>query len=170
VGFTRIAEELSPAATAGMLNDVFTRFDDLADAHGVEKIKTVGDAYMAAVGLEEGSRGQSPALAASMALGMMKAVRDYTESDREIELRIGIATGPVVAGVIGRTKFIYDIWGDTVNIASRMASDAPAGAIQCDPATRWSLAERFAFDEGREVDVKGKGRMRVFRLLEDLPP
>jgi adenylate cyclase len=169
VGFTRMTEELSPVETVKILNDVFSIFDDIADKYRVEKIKTIGDAYMAAAGLETGAQIHYADAVAHMAIEMQVKIEDYRRRSRErIELRIGIGTGPIVAGVIGKKKFIYDMWGDTVNVAFRMAADAPAGAVQVDLMTYRRLQHRFRFDESQEVDIKGKGRMQVYRLVAPL--
>jgi adenylate cyclase len=169
VGFTRMTEELSPVETVKILNDVFSIFDDIADKYRVEKIKTIGDAYMAAAGLETGAQIHYADAVAHMAIEMQVKIEDYRRRLRErIELRIGIGTGPIVAGVIGKKKFIYDMWGDTVNVAFRMAADAPAGAVQVDLMTYRRLQHRFRFDESQEVDIKGKGRMQVYRLVAPL--
>lgn len=166
VGFTKMTEELSPVETVKILNDVFSMFDEIADKHRVDKIKTIGDAYMAAAGLDTGANIHYADAVASMALEMQDKVREYRERTGErIELRVGIGTGPVVAGVIGKKKFIYDMWGDTVNVAFRMASDAYSGAIQVDLMTYRRLHNRFKFDEAHEVEIKGKGRMQVFHLM-----
>jgi adenylate cyclase len=166
VGFTRMTEELSPVETVKILNDVFSIFDDIADKHGVEKIKTIGDAYMAAAGLDAGAQIHYADAVARMALDMLDKVAEYRKRTGErIEIRIGIGTGPVVAGVIGKKKFIYDMWGDTVNVAFRMAADAYSGAIQVDLTTHRRLHNRFSFDEAHEVEIKGKGRMQVFHLM-----
>ncbi len=171
VGFTRMTEELSPVETVKILNDVFSIFDDIADKYGVEKIKTIGDAYMAAAGLDTGAQIHYADGVARMALEMLDKVAAYRERTGErIELRIGIGTGPVVAGVIGKKKFIYDMWGDTVNVAFRMAADAYSGAIQVDLTTYRRLQHRFRFDEVHEVEIKGKGRMQVFHLMGVLEP
>jgi adenylate cyclase len=169
VGFTRMTEELSPVETVKILNDVFSIFDELADKHNVEKIKTIGDAYMAAAGLDAGAQIHYADAIARMALEMQEKVADYRKRTGErIEIRIGIGTGPVVAGVIGKKKFIYDMWGDTVNVAFRMAADAYSGAIQVDLTTHRRLHNRFRFDEVHEVEIKGKGRMQVFHLIGPL--
>jgi len=169
VGFTRMTEELSPVETVKILNDVFSIFDDIADKYRVEKIKTIGDAYMAAAGLETGAQIHYADAVAHMAIEMQAKIEEYRRRSRErIELRIGIGTGPIVAGVIGKKKFIYDMWGDTVNVAFRMAADAPSGAVQVDLMTYRRLQHRFRFDEAQEVDIKGKGRMQVFRLVAPL--
>ena len=166
VGFTQMTEELAPVETVRILNDVFSIFDELADKHGVEKIKTIGDAYMAAAGLESGSQIHYADAIARMALEMQDSMAAYRErSGERVELRIGIGTGPLVAGVIGKKKFIYDMWGDTVNVAFRMAADAYSGAVQVDLMTHRRLHNRFRFDEQHEVEIKGKGRMEVFHLI-----
>jgi class 3 adenylate cyclase len=166
VGFTRITEELSPVETVKMLNDIFSEFDDIADRYQVEKIKTIGDAYMAAAGLDAGAQIHCADAIARMSLDMLAAVEAYRHrTGQRIDLRIGVATGPVVAGVIGKKKFIYDMWGDTVNVAFRMAADAYSGAIQVDFMTHRRLQARFRFDEMHEVEIKGKGRMQVFHLI-----
>jgi len=167
VGFTKMTEELSPVETVKILNDVFSTFDEIADRFGVEKIKTIGDAYMAAAGVETGAQVHYADAVAGMALEMLDRVSEYRQRTGEkIELRIGIGTGPVVAGVIGTKKFIYDMWGDTVNVASRMAGDAFTGSIQVDLTTYRRLHTRFRFDAPHDVEIKGKGRMQVFHLLE----
>jgi len=169
VGFTRMTEELSPVETVKILNDVFSIFDELADKHSVEKIKTIGDAYMAAAGLDAGAQIHYADAIARMALDMQAKIAEYRDRTGErIELRIGIGTGPVVAGVIGKKKFIYDMWGDTVNVAFRMAADARAGIVQVDLMTHRRLHNRFRFDQGHEVEIKGKGRMQVFQLTSRL--
>ena len=165
VGFTRMTEELSPVETVTILNDVFSIFDELADKHGVEKIKTIGDAYMAAAGLEGGAQIHFADAVAHMALEMHERVAEYRKRTGEpIRLRIGIGTGPVVAGVIGKKKFIYDMWGDTVNVAFRMANDAQPDAVHVDLITYRRLHNRFRFNSASEVDIKGKGRMQVYQL------
>jgi class 3 adenylate cyclase len=166
VGFTRMTEELSPVETVKILNDVFSIFDDIADKYRVEKIKTIGDAYMAAAGLDAGAQIHCADAVAHMALEMLAKIDEYRKRTGErIDIRIGVGTGPVVAGVIGKRKFIYDMWGDTVNVAFRMASDAYSGAIQVDLMTQRRLQHRFRFDDMHEVDIKGKGRMQVFHLI-----
>lgn len=166
VGFTRMTEELSPVETVKILNDIFSIFDDIADRHGVDKIKTIGDAYMACAGLDTGAQVHYAEAVAGMALEMQGRLREYRRrSGERIELRIGIGTGPVVAGVIGKKKFIYDMWGDTVNVAFRMSAEAPAGGIQVDHTTHRRLQSRFEFGPAHEVDMKGKGRMQVYPLV-----
>jgi adenylate cyclase len=171
VGFTRMTEELSPVETVKILNDVFSIFDELADKHGVEKIKTIGDAYMAAAGLDAGAQIHYADAVARMAVDMHEKMGEYrARTGEQVQLRIGIGTGPVVAGVIGKKKFIYDMWGDTVNVAFRMAADARAGIIQVDLMTYRRLHNRFRFDSGHEVEIKGKGRMQVYHLLGPVEP
>jgi adenylate cyclase len=166
VGFTRMSEELSPVETVKMLNEVFSLFDELADRHGVEKIKTIGDAYMAAAGLETGSQIHYADAVARMALDMQSSLEQYRRrSGERVEVRIGIGTGPLVAGVIGKKKFIYDMWGDTVNLAFRLVGDAPPGGINADITTYRRLQSRFRFTEPHDVDLKGKGRLQVYRLV-----
>jgi class 3 adenylate cyclase len=166
VGFTRLTEELSPVETVKMLNEIFSEFDDIADRYQVDKIKTIGDAYMAAAGLDAGSHIHCADAVARMSLDMIATVEAYRHrTGQKIDLRIGVGTGPVVAGVIGKKKFIYDMWGDTVNVAFRMAADAYSGAIQVDFMTHRRLQARFRFDEMHEVEIKGKGRMEVFHLI-----
>jgi class 3 adenylate cyclase len=164
VGFTPQAERVSPDRTVGMLNDLFSEFDRLTEERGLEKIKTIGDAYMVAGGLPEPSPDHAEAVA-SMALDMLEVARSHTLSDGEpVKLRIGIDSGPVVAGVIGRRKFIYDLWGDAVNTASRMESHGTEGCIQVTERTRALLGERYRFSQGQRLQVKGKGEMTTYFL------
>jgi adenylate cyclase len=170
VNFTHLSEEMSPNETVMLLNDIFSEFDSAAERHNIEKIKTIGDAYMAAGGLGYGDTQYVDAIA-SMAFEMQSYVSRYTAPNGErLSLRIGIATGPVVAGVIGRRKFSYDLWGDTVNIASRMCTEAMAGHIQVDTITYRRLHNRFRFDEAHQIQVKGKGPMQVYNLLDRIRP
>jgi adenylate cyclase len=168
VNFTHLTEEMSPNETVQLLNDIFSEFDTYAERFQVEKIKTVGDAYMAAGGLGDQSMQYVDAVA-NLALEMQAFVSRYTAPNGErLALRVGIATGPVVAGVIGRRKFSYDLWGDTVNIASRMSTEAVPGNIQADAVTYRRLHNRFAFSEPHQLQVKGKGPMQVYNLLGPL--
>jgi adenylate cyclase len=165
VGFTRMTEELSPVETVKILNDVFSIFDDIADHYRVEKIKTIGDAYMACAGLDTGAQIHYADAVANMALDMVAKVDEYRRRTGEkVQIRIGIGTGPVVAGVIGKKKFIYDMWGDTVNVAFRLAADAPAETVQVDLMTYRRLYNRFRFEPMQEVEIKGKGRMPIYQL------
>ena len=165
VNFTHMSEEMSPNETVHLLNDVFSEFDVLAEKYGIEKIKTIGDAYMAAGGLRSVNTQYVDAMA-DMALQMQAFVSRYTAPNGEkMSLRVGLATGAVVAGVIGRRKFSYDLWGDTVNIAARMSSEAQPGLTQVDAVTYRRLHNRYIFDEMHKIHVKGKGEMQVYNLL-----
>jgi len=169
VDFTVFAERTPPDQVVGMLDAVFSEFDALAARHGVEKIKTIGDAYMAAAGLPEPRADHAQAVAA-LALDMRTALdRISGLRGQAISLRIGIHSGPVIAGVIGRDKFIYDLWGDTVNTASRMESHGVPGAIQVSEATRRLLGEAYEFEDRGEIVLKGKGRRRAYLLLGRAP-
>jgi len=159
-GFTPMSANMAPEDIVRLLNEVFTVFDGLAADHGLEKIKTIGDAYMVASGLLGGGPDHIRKLA-EMALGMQRAV----ESMGAIQLRIGIDVGPVVAGVIGRRKFIYDLWGDTVNTASRMESHGVPGAIHVTERAQARMASTFEFEDRGILDVKGKGPMHTYLLL-----
>jgi class 3 adenylate cyclase len=164
VGFTRMTTEMSPTALVAILDRIFSGFDELADRHGLEKIKTIGDAYMVAAGLPI-ARGDHAIAMAEMALGMQNVVREVSvEMGRTLDIRIGINSGPVVAGVIGKRKFIYDLWGDTVNTASRMESLAPEGAIQITRATFALLEEQYVLHPNALMRVKGKGMMESWLL------
>jgi class 3 adenylate cyclase len=173
VDFTRHSTGLAPRELVQMLNDVFSTFDQLAEHHGLEKIKTIGDAYMVVGGLPRPRPDHADAVAA-MALEMQDAIRGCAaRAGVPLELRVGISTGPVVAGVIGRHRFIYDLWGDTVNTASRMESHGLPGAIQVSPETYQRLADRFALEPRGPVAVKGKGTMTTYLLrgrLADVEP
>lgn len=171
VNFTHMSEEMSPNEMVNLLNDIFSEFDGLTDTFGVEKIKTIGDAYMVAGGLRNGNVHDPEEMPyvdamADLALEMQSFVSRYmAPNGQALQLRIGMATGPVVAGVIGRRKFGYDLWGDTVNIASRMCSEALPGQIQVDIITHRRLYNRYRFGEAQQVEVKGKGLMQVYSLL-----
>jgi class 3 adenylate cyclase len=165
VNFTHVAEGMAPTQVFAMLNRIFSSFDELAEEYGLEKIKTIGDAYMVAGGLNDGDRDYSDAIA-DMALAMRELLRrDFTVNESHLEVRIGIGTGPVVAGVVGKKKFIYDLWGDTVNIASRITSEGVPGMIQVDATTYRRLKERFEFHEPQTIYLKGKGNMEVHRMI-----
>ncbi|MBZ0144312.1 MAG: adenylate/guanylate cyclase domain-containing protein [Rhodocyclaceae bacterium] len=165
VNFTQVAEGMAPTQVFAMLNRIFSSFDELAERHGLEKIKTIGDAYMVAGGLNDGDIDYSDAIA-DMALAMRDLLhRDFTVNESHLEVRIGIGTGPVVAGVVGKKKFIYDLWGDTVNIASRITSEGVPGMIQVDTVTWRRLKDRFDFHEPQTIYLKGKGETEVHRLI-----
>lgn len=165
VNFTHMSEEMSPNETVHLLNDIFSEFDMLAEKYGIEKIKTIGDAYMAAGGLRNANTQYVDAMA-DMSLQMQAFVSRYTAPNGEkMSLRVGLATGAVVAGVIGRRKFSYDLWGDTVNVAARMSSEAQPGLTQVDAVTFRRLHNRYLFDEMQQIHVKGKGQMQVYNLI-----
>ncbi|WP_138503412.1 adenylate cyclase [Nostoc sp. PA-18-2419] len=164
VGFTELSTRTSPAELVDLLNRIFCLFDQLAERHGVEKIKTIGDAYMAVAGLPNQSNNHAIAIA-NMALDMQNAVNKFNAANNQsFCIRIGISTGPVVAGVIGLKKFAYDLWGDTVNIASRMESHGIAGSIQVCEASYQLLKDKYLLEERGLIKVKGKGEMMTYIL------
>lgn len=165
VGFTELSQRQPPEIVVGILDRMFTAFDELSDRWGLEKIKTIGDAYMVAGGVSVPHRDQVSAMA-RMALAMQReARRQDADSSFALDLRIGIGLGPVVAGVIGRRKFAYDMWGDTVNTASRMESTADVGTIQVSDAVHERLRSQFDFERRERVTVKGKGEMTTYILV-----
>ena len=166
-GFTPAAERLPAEEVVFLLNDVFSAFDDLVAAHGLEKIKTIGDGYLVAAGIPT-PRPDHAEAAARLALAMREALAEVPAASG-LSLRVGIDSGPVVAGVIGHTKFGYDLWGDTVNTASRMESHAPPGAIQVTERTYRRLEQGFIFEPRTIVFVKGKGEMTTYILLGERP-
>jgi adenylate cyclase len=164
VGFTAFSKNLHPAEVVERLNGIFSGFDALVEKHGVEKIKTIGDAYMLASGVPV-PRPDHAQAAAEIALEMLDEItRHNGPGGTQINIRIGINTGPVVAGVIGRKKFAYDMWGDTVNIASRMESQGQPGFIQITGATHALLRDGYRFEERGEIQVKGRGAMTAYFL------
>ncbi|MEW6165331.1 MAG: adenylate/guanylate cyclase domain-containing protein [Pseudomonadota bacterium] len=165
VNFTHVAANMTPSQVFSMLNGIFSAFDDMAEQHGLEKIKTIGDAYMVAGGINTENADYSAAIA-DLALAMQDLLhRDFAVNASHLEMRMGIGTGPVVAGVVGKKKFIYDLWGDTVNLASRITSEGVPGMIQCDTNTYRRLSDRFDFHEPQTIYLKGKGDMTVYRLI-----
>jgi class 3 adenylate cyclase len=169
VGFTQQAARTDPDELIAILDGVFTRWDELADRVGLEKIKTIGDAYMAVAGVPD-ARPDHVEAVADMALEIRDSVpRLRWPSGIPILVRIGIACGPVVAGVIGHKKFAYDIWGDTVNAASRLESAATPGSIQVSKAVHDRLCESYAFSEPYVLDLKGKGATTAHTLLGRIP-
>jgi len=165
VGFTELSTRVPPEKLVMMLNDIFSRFDRLTEKWGLEKIKTIGDAYMVVGGLPTHSDQHAQAVA-EMALAMQQEMQQFASKYQEAcQLRIGINTGPVVAGVIGMKKFIYDLWGDTVNVASRMESHGVAGGIQVTASTYECLREDYHLEKRGKIAVKGKGEMVTYWLL-----
>ena len=165
VGFTQIAAAHPPEEVLGLLDRVFAAFDRLVESHGLEKIKTIGDAYMVAGGVAQAHDRHDTAIA-DLALDMRDMVAGMTAPDgNRLGVRIGIHTGPLIAGVIGETRFLYDLWGDTVNTASRMEAAGEAGSIQVSDAVRDRLAHAYDFAARGDIEVKGKGRMRTWYLL-----
>jgi len=168
-GFTPWARQTDPASVVGFLDGLFTRFDELAAEAGVEKIKTIGDAYMAVAGAPE-PRPDHAAATMRLARGMLVALAEARERfGVPLELRIGLASGPVVGGVIGDRRILFDLWGDTVNIASRMQSSGVPGRIQVAPSTRELLGDAWAFEEREPIDVKGLGPMTTYLLVDEAP-
>ncbi len=163
--FTPWSQGLAPAEVVGHLNRLFSHFDDLAERHGLEKIKTIGDCYMVAAGVPTPRPDHAPALAL-MALDMLEAMRSAdVVGHLGLELRVGINSGPVVAGVIGRKRFLYDVWGDAVNTASRMESHGTPGRIQITRATYELLADEFECEPRGPIAVKGKGEIEAWYLI-----
>lgn len=165
VGFTKISGGLKAEEVVTMLNKMFSMFDERAQREGIEKIKTIGDSYMAATGLTQESDNDGAAKMIHFARGLLEDVRLFIEgSPVKLQLRLGINSGSLVAGVIGKTKFIYDIWGDTVNVASRMESTGLPMRIHVTETTRLQTESLFPYNESIEIDVKGKGMMKTFFL------
>ncbi len=162
VGFTELSSRSSPEALVTLLNDIFSRFDALVEADGLEKIKTIGDAYMVVAGLPA-SRDDHAQAIARLALAMVQAAEDVArETGGPLQIRVGIHSGAVVAGVIGQRKFAYDIWGDTVNVAARMESHGVAGRVQISADTAEIIASDFDLEPRGEIEVKGKGTMTAY--------
>jgi len=168
VGFTALSQELAADRIIDFLSKIFSAFDQLAAEFGVEKIKTIGDAYMAAAGIPEAQPDHAERIAA-VAPRMLDAVAAIAEATHlALAARIGIHTGPITAGVIGTHKFVYDVWGDTVNTASRMESQSLPGRIQVSAATRAALGDRFKLERRGIIEVKGKGMMETYFLSSRL--
>lgn len=164
VNFTQLTESLSPEQMVGLLNTIFSGFDELCDKYEVEKIKTIGDSYMAVGGLNR-ERADYTCDIANLALEMRGFVENHPELSKfGLGIHTGIATGPVVAGVIGTKRFIYDLWGDTVNIASRLTDEASLDVIQVDKTTYNRIRHNYAFEPPATIHVKGKGEMIMYRL------
>jgi adenylate cyclase len=165
VGFTELSSRLTPRELVARLNDIFSRFDALVEQHDLEKIKTIGDAYMVVGGLPKPRADHAEAIA-SLALAIQQEIEAISdELGESFTMRMGINSGPVIAGVIGTKKFIYDLWGDTVNIASRMESHGLEGCIQVTADTYQRLKHTYEFKERGIVPIKGKGNMRTYWLL-----
>jgi adenylate cyclase len=166
VGFTSLSARLTAARLVELLNLLFTDFDRLAIQFGLEKIKTIGDAYMVAGGLLE-IRGNHLAAVADMGLAILESVRLASRRlDEPLQIRVGLHVGPVVAGIIGTHKFIYDIWGDTVNTASRLEANGVADVVNVSGEVYRRLQDDFAFDPGGMVNLKGKGPTNVYFLRQ----
>ena len=162
VGFTILSEKLSPQKVVDILNGLFSKFDDLTDKYGLEKIKTIGDAYMVASGVPEEKDNHALVLF-QFAQEMLEAIQTFNQvHNLTLEIRIGISSGPVVAGVIGKKKFAYDLWGDTVNTAARMEAYGQASCIQLAPPSYEFLKDYFVFEKIPNVEIKGKGMMDVY--------
>jgi class 3 adenylate cyclase len=168
VGFTELSSSMRPDELVAVLNEVFTVFDDLVEEHGLEKVKTIGDAYMVVGGLTDPSP-DHPERVARMAVALADRVAGIdAASVVGIRFRVGINCGPVVAGVIGKKKFIYDIWGDTVNLASRMESTGVPGRVQVSAAVEERLRARFRLASRGLVEIKGKGFLPTWFLEEEI--
>lgn len=164
-GFTPLSAQTTPAEIVGMLNRIFVEFDRIARTHGAEKIKTIGDAYMVASGVPEHRLDHSRVIA-ECALDMVEVVAQQANPlGMPIQLRIGIHSGPAIAGVIGAHKFAYDLWGDTVNVASRMESSGSPGRIQVTAEIYMTLKDEYVFEERGPVQVKGKGMLNTWWLV-----
>jgi class 3 adenylate cyclase len=169
VGFTALSSSLSPTELVGMLNKLFARFDRIVSSAGLEKIKTIGDCYMVAAGVPQAQPGHLAKLL-RVAVDMLTESESMKAPDGSpILIRIGVHVGPVTAGVIGESKFIFDVWGDTVNVASRMESNGAAGSIQVTEAVVTAMSDLYGFEGPALIDVKGKGPTLVWRLKRRTP-
>jgi len=168
VGFTPLSAQLPPVEMVELLNEVFSFFDSLLDKYEVEKIRTIGDSYMVASGVPRGRADHAQALV-RMALEMRDYISTHTfHNGHKLSFRIGINSGSMIAGVIGRRKFVYDVWGDAVNVASRMESHGLGGAIQITRATYELIRDEFVCEARGTVDVKGKGEMEVWLVISPI--
>jgi len=164
VNFTGLSSGKQPEEIVRILHELFSAFDDLVEKYGLEKIKTIGDAYMAVVGAPIPRKDHALAIA-ELALGIQQVMKDYNEKyQTDYTIRIGINSGPVVAGVIGTKKFSFDLWGDTVNLASRMESLGVANEIQATEKVYELLQGKYCFEERGEVEIKGKGTVKTYFL------
>jgi guanylate cyclase len=164
VGFTPLSAQLPPAKSVQLLNEVFSAFDEICHRHGVEKIRTIGDGYMAVSGAPERRDDHAQAMA-RVALDMRQWLRTQ---EQPLKLRIGMNSGPAVGGVIGSTRFHYDLWGDAVNIAARMESHGEAGCIQIGPRTQTLLERGFRCSPRGSIEIKGRGAMETFWLEDEV--
>jgi adenylate cyclase len=161
VGFTTMSAQTTPEKLVTMLNDLFSAFDELAEKHGLEKIKTIGDAYMVVAGIPNPVADHAAQIVA-MGADIIAAVTAYSPA---LQIRIGVHSGPVVAGVIGQKKFIYDLWGDTVNTAARMESHGLPNRVHMSETTAELVKDRFELEARGEIDIKSKGKMSTFLLV-----
>jgi len=166
VGFTEFSSKLLPSKLVSVLNDIFTRFDLITEKYNLEKIKTIGDSYLLVGGLPDERDDHAEAVAFA-AIEMRDEIKKFNqETGENINVRIGIHSGPVVAGVIGKNKFSYDIWGDTVNIASRLESHSEPGKIQVSEITYYLIKDKFKLEERGLVELKGKGEFKTYYLID----
>lgn len=164
VGFTELSTSVSPDALVQILNDLFSRFDQLMVDRQIEKLKTIGDCYMAVCGVPNPNRAHAEIMA-DAALQLVKIVEGFNHERRtSLQIRVGLNCGPVVAGVIGTSKFIYDLWGDTVNLASRMESAGLPNRVQVTQSMYEALRESFDLDSRGEIAIKGKGSLPTYIL------
>lgn len=166
VGFTTYSSEKSPDQIVNVLNKIFSLIDDLAVKHGVEKIKTIGDAYMAATGIPLTCKNHAEIISNFAIDVRHEFLRLNKELNHNLNFRIGINSGPIVAGVIGKNKYVYDLWGDTVNIASRMESHGIPGSIHISEKTYEYIKDKFIFEDRGDLDIKGKGIMKTYLLID----
>jgi len=163
-GFTQLTSSISATQLVELLSQLFSRFDQLVETHGLEKIKTIGDGYMVVGGAPTDVKDHA-AVVTELALAMFNALAAFNQdTHNNLQMRIGISTGPVVAGVIGTSKFAYDLWGDPVNMASRMEQTALTNSIQLSQATYVLIENRFDFEMRKQVQVKGKGKVNTYML------
>jgi class 3 adenylate cyclase len=165
VNFTKLSENMSASEIVNMLDEIFSQFDVLAEKHKLEKIKTIGDAYMVAGGIPEKKENHLESVV-EMALDMQSLMQNgFSKKFKDLNIRIGIHSGAIVAGVIGQKKFIYDLWGDSVNTASRMESHGIAGKIQVTEEVYNKLKNKYEFESRGKIEIKGKGEMNTYLLV-----